>query len=77
MKNSGATFAVGLAARIGAGISMGFAEALSDDGLSWPPPGRSARPGDCGTAPRAQETHSYPSAGLSRRWAHARRGGPS
>jgi rubrerythrin len=31
-RNSGATFAVGLAASIGAGISMGFAEALSDDG---------------------------------------------
>jgi erythrin-vacuolar iron transport family protein len=31
-KNSFATFLVGLAASIGAGISMGFAEALSDDG---------------------------------------------
>ncbi|HTB80944.1 MAG TPA: ferritin family protein [Opitutaceae bacterium] len=31
-KSSGATFAVGLAASLGAGISMGFAEALSDDG---------------------------------------------
>jgi rubrerythrin len=30
--NSRATFAVGLAASVGAGISMGFAEALSDDG---------------------------------------------
>ncbi|HEX9048785.1 MAG TPA: ferritin family protein [Verrucomicrobiae bacterium] len=30
--NSGATFLVGLAASVGAGISMGFAEALSDDG---------------------------------------------
>ena len=30
--NTGATFKVGLAASIGAGISMGFAEALSDDG---------------------------------------------
>ena len=30
--NSGATFLIGLAASIGAGISMGFAEALSDDG---------------------------------------------
>src|SRR5205823_12014075 len=30
--NSGATFLVGLAASFGAGISMGFAEALSDDG---------------------------------------------
>jgi rubrerythrin len=30
--NSWATFLVGLAASIGAGISMGFAEALSDDG---------------------------------------------
>jgi rubrerythrin len=30
--NSRETFAVGLAASIGAGISMGFAEALSDDG---------------------------------------------
>jgi rubrerythrin len=29
---SGATFLVGLAASVGAGISMGFAEALSDDG---------------------------------------------
>ena len=31
-KNSLETFLVGLAASIGAGISMGFAEALSDDG---------------------------------------------
>ena len=31
-KNSFQTFLVGLAASIGAGISMGFAEALSDDG---------------------------------------------
>jgi rubrerythrin len=31
-KHTGPTFAVGLAASIGAGISMGFAEALSDDG---------------------------------------------
>lgn len=31
-KNSWDTFLVGLAASIGAGISMGFAEALSDDG---------------------------------------------
>jgi erythrin-vacuolar iron transport family protein len=31
-KNSWDTFLVGLAATIGAGISMGFAEALSDDG---------------------------------------------
>lgn len=31
-KNSWAAFLVGLAASIGAGISMGFAEALSDDG---------------------------------------------
>lgn len=30
--NSKATFLVGLAASVGAGISMGFAEALSDDG---------------------------------------------
>jgi VIT1/CCC1 family predicted Fe2+/Mn2+ transporter len=30
--NSWATFLVGLAAGVGAGISMGFAEALSDDG---------------------------------------------
>ena len=30
--NTWATFLVGLAAAIGAGISMGFAEALSDDG---------------------------------------------
>jgi len=30
--NTSATFLVGLAASIGAGISMGFAEALSDDG---------------------------------------------
>ena len=30
--NSRETFAVGLAASLGAGISMGFAEALSDDG---------------------------------------------
>ena len=30
--NNGQTFLVGLAASIGAGISMGFAEALSDDG---------------------------------------------
>jgi rubrerythrin len=30
--NTGETFKVGLAASIGAGISMGFAEALSDDG---------------------------------------------
>lgn len=30
--NSWETFAVGLAASVGAGISMGFAEALSDDG---------------------------------------------
>lgn len=30
--NTGATFLVGLAAAVGAGISMGFAEALSDDG---------------------------------------------
>jgi rubrerythrin len=30
--NSGAAFLVGLAASLGAGISMGFAEALSDDG---------------------------------------------
>ncbi len=30
--SSGATFLVGLAASVGAGISMGFAEALSDDG---------------------------------------------
>jgi rubrerythrin len=30
--NSGETFLVGLAASVGAGISMGFAEALSDDG---------------------------------------------
>jgi rubrerythrin len=29
------TFLVGLAASIGAGISMGFAEALSDDGSLW------------------------------------------
>jgi rubrerythrin len=31
-KSSGAAFLVGLAASVGAGISMGFAEALSDDG---------------------------------------------
>src|SRR5207245_1113543 len=31
-RNSGAAFRVGLAASVGAGISMGFAEALSDDG---------------------------------------------
>jgi rubrerythrin len=31
-KDSGETFLVGLAATVGAGISMGFAEALSDDG---------------------------------------------
>jgi len=31
-QSSGATFLVGLAASVGAGISMGFAEALSDDG---------------------------------------------
>jgi rubrerythrin len=31
-KSSGDTFLVGLAASLGAGISMGFAEALSDDG---------------------------------------------
>jgi rubrerythrin len=30
--NSWATFLIGLAASVGAGISMGFAEALSDDG---------------------------------------------
>src|SRR5256885_13974637 len=30
--NSWETFLVGLAASVGAGISMGFAEALSDDG---------------------------------------------
>jgi hypothetical protein len=30
--NSGTVFSVGLAASVGAGISMGFAEALSDDG---------------------------------------------
>jgi erythrin-vacuolar iron transport family protein len=30
--NSGQTFLVGLAASVGAGISMAFAEALSDDG---------------------------------------------
>jgi rubrerythrin len=30
--NTGATFKVGIAASVGAGISMGFAEALSDDG---------------------------------------------
>jgi VIT1/CCC1 family predicted Fe2+/Mn2+ transporter len=30
--SSSATFLVGLAAAVGAGISMGFAEALSDDG---------------------------------------------
>src|SRR5436305_15188433 len=30
--DSWTTFLVGLAARVGAGISMGFAEALSDDG---------------------------------------------
>jgi len=31
-QNSWATFLIGLAASVGAGISMGFAEALSDDG---------------------------------------------
>ena len=31
-QNTSATFLVGLAASVGAGISMGFAEALSDDG---------------------------------------------
>src|SRR6516164_9685747 len=31
-RNSWDTFLVGLAASLGAGISMGFAEALSDDG---------------------------------------------
>src|SRR5262249_43940931 len=31
-RNPKATFLVGLAASVGAGISMGFAEALSDDG---------------------------------------------
>src|SRR6202007_2576641 len=31
-RNSWTAFAVGLAASVGAGISMGFAEALSDDG---------------------------------------------
>ena len=31
-RDTGPTFAVGLAASLGAGISMGFAEALSDDG---------------------------------------------
>ena len=31
-RNSWTAFAVGLAASLGAGISMGFAEALSDDG---------------------------------------------
>src|ERR1700709_1423024 len=30
--HNGATFLVGLAASVGAGISMGFTEALSDDG---------------------------------------------
>ena len=30
--NTLATFKVGLAASVGAGISMGFAEAMSDDG---------------------------------------------
>jgi erythrin-vacuolar iron transport family protein len=30
--DTGATFLVGLAASVGAGISLGFAEALSDDG---------------------------------------------
>src|SRR3712207_4762241 len=30
--SNGATFLVGLAASVGAGISMGFTEALSDDG---------------------------------------------
>ena len=35
-RNSHDAFLVGLAASIGAGISMGFAEALSDDGvISW------------------------------------------
>jgi erythrin-vacuolar iron transport family protein len=32
-RNSGDAFLVGLAASVGAGISMGFAEALSDDGV--------------------------------------------
>jgi erythrin-vacuolar iron transport family protein len=31
-RSNGATFLVGLAASVGAGISMGFTEALSDDG---------------------------------------------
>jgi hypothetical protein len=34
-RNSWDAFVVGLAASIGAGISMGFAEALSDDGVLW------------------------------------------
>ena len=32
-RNSWDAFLVGMAASIGAGISMGFAEALSDDGV--------------------------------------------
>ena len=44
--NSWDTFLVGMAASVGAGISMGFAEALSDDGNAVRPrPALAARPG--------------------------------
>jgi erythrin-vacuolar iron transport family protein len=51
------TFLVGLAASLGAGISMGFAEALSDDGSltgrGRPLTRRGLRPDDCAGWPRS------------------------
>ena len=42
--NTWETFLVGLAASVGAGISMGFAEALSDDGSLTGPAGDDGKP---------------------------------
>src|SRR5439155_21554859 len=47
--NSWAAFLVGLAASLGAGISMGFAEALSDDGTLTGRGHPWVRGGVCGT----------------------------
>jgi rubrerythrin len=63
--NTWQTFLVGLAASVGAGISMGFAEALSDDGSLT---GRGApvlRGITCGDVPRRHRAHfALPDPGL-------------
>jgi len=62
-RNSWTAFAVGLAASLGAGISMGFAEALSDDGSltgRGHPWLRGDRRGGCGRRGRVGRDHLDP-----------------